>query len=1538
MKSKFIMKLAAVCVSATMFATMMLPSVSAIANTSITSVYSSATEILNLKTNNYTIPLTVEDANPVFSWEMDSNLIGQQQKAYQIVVTRDSDGKVVWDSGRVEGSQSNDVYYQGEALTAETAYSWDLTVWDAFGQSYTRETRFETGLMDPTLDAWDGAQFIGSKEMSIDAASCNLFTIETDIEVITGTKASLIFGADDYRFQNQFQNVWNVGGENYVRLEFDIADVTPEGGQAVLRLYKKGFDDDGVSENGAVSEVLFSETKIPSNVIHNENKYGPNNFSIYGCNSAITVSINGQKIANNAAFNKLTNGKGGDSNYNTYPHLNSVGFAAEAGDRFEATNYKIMVVGNNTSEEAKQVFGQNLGASYDIFKELDGVTVSNNGNRITVNGGSEGILGYADPSYGSLKMVRNTFSTDTEKTVASAKMYVTAMGIYEMYINGERMMAENADGEKVADWFNPADSQYRDTLCYHAYDVSDMIADGENAMGAILGGGWYTGYQTYTTAGNYSIFGDYEALLAKLVITYEDGSTETVVTDPSSWTVYNDGPTRAASFYQGERYDASKEAAVSVDGNVNGWATTAYDSSAWTQCENIEPREWINFDIVGRYETPIREYEWLDTTRILSTHSEDNTTYTYDMGVVMTGVPSITIPAGSLKEGDTVVMRYGEDIYPGNEDSQNTNEYYTGLYGPEGTFRKGVAGRVLHDTYRAAMASDFYIASKEDETRDVVIQPGFTFRSYRYVQITVPSRTEALPAENVHGVVISSIEKLTGTYNAATTDDTITGYVNQLFKNIQRSQLGNFMSIPTDCPQRNERMGWTGDAQAFSRTSTYNADTLKFFRQWMVALRDDQGGNGSIGNTVPAFSTSDPKKNTTSFADGSTWAAAVCMVPWQMYTQYGDTTIVEENMDAMKLWLDGMDSYDFDAEHTHLSSKTGGLADWLSVDGKTSSDIVNNAIYIYMMEVTAEMARAIGRTDIADELQERHDLAKEEWNDVYFNEELGLTTDKSGKIMDSQASYATPLNFNCFSDENLEAANARLAVLAADPNQSGNGAGVSGGGGFGGGSSGQVNCPEYSITTGFSGTPNILPALTRGGNVEEAYNMFTCTDYASWLYSVKMGSTTMWERWNSYELAFQDNGNSGMNSFNHFALGSVGSWLYEFQLGITTDHANGGAGYQDFVLQPLAGGNFTALEGSYESNYGTIESSWTADAGSITSYSATVPANTSATLYLPADASVVEHFENITGVTYTGMTTRNGVSVATFRLASGSFDFKVADGTLTASVADGYEVAAEADKSILNDVIAYAEAQKADISYGSVIPMVQETFEAALEAAKAVAADTLATDDAVFDAWVTLMGEIHKLGFVQGDKTSLAKLISAAGTIEANLDNYIEAGKAEFVCALAAARSVYADENALQDEVDPAATALLDAMVTLRLKADKSLLEQTMTIAASIDITAYTDETIAAFNAASDNANAVYANEAATQDEVDKAQQDLQAAIDGLKAVETAAETGVSVAGDKTVTTGGGNAKTGENQAAAMAATALVLAAAAFALTKKKRR
>jgi len=290
-------------------------------------------------------------------------------------------------------------------------------------------------------------------------------------------------------------------------------------------------------------------------------------------------------------------------------------------------------------------------------------------------------------------------------------------------------------------------------------------------------------------------------------------------------------------------------------------------------------------------------------------------------------------------------------------------------------------------------------------------------------------------------------------------------------------------------------------------------------------------------------------------------------------------------------WLNGMAFYRLSDEYPYLSSKASGLADHLALDNRTPPDLLNNAIYIHMMEVTAIMADAVGRADYAALLRERHDRAKADWNRAYVDPATGKTRGLRGRTIHTQASYATPLNFNVFSDENKVRAGRYLSELAANPAASGPTpeedaaqAGIrenvtSASGVLGSGNT-DFHFKPWTITTGFSGTPNILPALTRGGYIDEAFNMITCTDFASWLYPVTKGATSVWERWNSYDNAFAEHTTNDMNSFNHFALGAVGQWMYEFQLGITTDHGTGAAGYQHFVLQPLAGGIYTSLEGS----------------------------------------------------------------------------------------------------------------------------------------------------------------------------------------------------------------------------------------------------------------------------------------------------------------------------------------------------------------------
>ncbi|NDV57036.1 family 78 glycoside hydrolase catalytic domain [Bacteroides sp. 519] len=1232
------------------------------------------TKINHLTVDSRVAPLAMDIKTPDLSWQMESDEIGIKQTAYRIVVAADSDFRNLhWDSGTVNSDKSVGIVYgssiSAKPLEPETDYYWKVEVKDNKGGIHSATSTFSTGLMNPRLSAWDGACWIGSNELSLDAASAMLFTIDTKFRIVKGNKASLIFGANDFRFSNEFQNVELLSGENYVRLEFDVSGIGKQNG-AVLNVYRVGYakDDRADVPYKTISTATVPKTNI-NRLLTTANAHSENQLQIKADASFIQISINGELLIVNEGNPFVTNDtdllispfERGGGNFNTYPNLNSIGFYASAGEAVEFTDYRLMNVGQGKNVP---LFDASTGATYRIFKDIPGVSVE--GNKIYVK---DNAFGYADPSYySSLSMLRREFDISGKK-VKKAKAYVTAMGAYEMYINGKRI------GE---DWFNPGVSQYRETMTYHAYDVTDHLEKGKNAVGAILGPGFYTGYMSFTP-GNYNFFGDTEAFLLKLVVTFEDGTKETIVTDTRNWQLYKGGPVEHASMFQGERYNANKEEAV------KGWNRPGYNASNWKGAEIVKPRDWTHFDFLARRDNPIREIERPEATRVLKTHSKDRTTYTYDMGVALVGVPSVKIPAGALKQGDVVTFRYGEEIYPGNEDSPNRmlpdGTTYESLYGSQGAYRPGVAGRVLHDTYRAALATDFYTASKADESREVIIEPHFTYRGYRYIQVTVPSRKSPLPAANVKAIVLSS-EPVTGSYRGETTDET-GKLVNQLYKNIRRSQLGNFFSIPTDCPQRNERMGWTGDAQAYSRTATYNGNVQSFFRQWMVALRNDQavGGEngapaGGIGNTVPTYS----RQRERTFADGTTWAAAICMVPWQLYLQYGDVEIVKENFGSMRLWLDGMHHYKVPG-YSGLSSRTTDLADWLNIDSRTSSDICNNAIYIYMMEVSAVMSDAIGETAYAGELRRRHGEAVESFNKAYIDPATGLTrnlslTDGSaGEIIDSQTSYATPLNFNLFSEQMSvtagrykgltykESAVRRLKELAAEPARSGNEGtvimpffeGFVGAGGSDVPYNPTENSRPYTITTGFSGTPNILPALSKTGEVETAYRMLACTDFVSWLYPVKLGSTSMWERWNSYELAFEMGGRSEMNSFNHFALGSVGSWIHEYHLGITTDTG----GYQHFVLQPLPGGTYTKASGSYDSNYGTIHSSWTADKGQLTGYEFTVPANTSATVYLPVEESSVKGVRNSEGIVYIGMKMRNGVPAACFEVQSGSYKLKL---------------------------------------------------------------------------------------------------------------------------------------------------------------------------------------------------------------------------------------------------------------------------------------
>lgn len=1178
----------------------------------------SAKTIEELKTDGLSNPLGIDSEKPTFSWQMKSDTVGAAQSAYQIVV-QDMSGNVMWDSGKVESKTSTYIEYAGKELAAKTQYQWYVKVTDEKGETYTSEKNtFETALMSTEYDAWGGAEWIGSEELNFDAATASYFDLDMTLQIPEGSsKASVIFGAGDFRLANKAMNIWGSNTENsYVKYEIDIS--TPS--EPKLNIYVVGMPIKGQDKENDAKEADVT-VAIPAEALAEDSVHKDIKVNVQSTINSVTCNINDVEVDRNRALNPLGSG----TNYNSFPNVDSIGFSVPEGGMATYKDIVLNYPGENGGD-IKYYFSENVGATYDIFNGLEGVTVKQDGEKkiIEVDGSSKEVLAYADPSYGSAPMVRGEFSTEQGKQIEKARLYTTAQGVYEMYINGESV----AD-----DWFNPGNAEYQSTMPYNTYDVTDMLKEGENAMGAQLAEGWWSGYQSYT-AGCYSFYGAKQALMARLDIQYADGTTQTIVTndDDGNWTSSIEGPVEAGSFYQGERYNAQTEK------EYDGWSTADYNDGAWDKVTTIQPN-YDTFDFVTRYDEPAKVVKELTAQECLGESQEGSGSYIYDMGENVIGIPQITIPEGYCEDGDEITIRYAEILYPDLEEYREA----------------GLVGTMMVENIRAAMATDFYTATSGAQ----VIEPHFTFHGYRYIEIT--GLKKALPAENIKTEVLSSVE-MTSTY------DSSNELVNRLFLNVQNSQTSNFLSLPTDCPQRNERMGWAGDAQVFSKAASYNADVYNFYRNWLVAYRNCQRKDGSLPVFAPTFQNDKEQAPSRGFS-GISWEGALTIIPYNMYIQTGNTAIITDNIDAIDRYLDYLANNPLSEEYKNLTSKTGILADWLSIDS-TDSSLINNAVYVYLIGITRDMAKAIGRDDLVTKYEQKYTLSKEEWNSNYFDAETGLPKGSTGEASvanNTEAAYATPLRYGVFSDELIDKAVKNYVQTVKDAN--------------------------YTITSGFSGTPNLVPVLSENGYVEEAYKLFEQTDYASWLYPVTQGATSIWERWNSYTLEGGFNGNNSMNSFNHFSLGAISEWMMSDQLGITT--ATGKAGYQNFVLQPTIGGTFTYAKGSYDSDYGTIYSGWTAKDGKITGYEATVPANTTATLYLPVTEKQAACLATAEGAAYVGMESHNGQTCAKYELVAGSYKFAITD-ELSASViaAEKAQAAAEAAKKEAEAKAAEAEAAK----------------------------------------------------------------------------------------------------------------------------------------------------------------------------------------------------------------------------------------------------
>lgn len=742
-------------------------------------------------------------------------------------------------------------------------------------------------------------------------------------------------------------------------------------------------------------------------------------------------------------------------------------------------------------------------------------------------------------------MLRREFTLSG--AIEKARAYVTSRGLYEMHLNGQRV------GDQL---FTPGWTSYQKRLQYQTYDVTNLLRSGDNAVGIMLGDGWYRGFIGFSNRRNF--YGERLALLAQIKITYKDGREEIIATD-QNWKAAT-GPVQMSDIYNGEAYDARLERA--------GWASPGYADKEWSGVKlATHPKE----NLVAPAGPPVRSAEQLKPIKIIKTPSGDTVA---DMGQNMVGWVRLKVQGTA---GTTVTLRHAEVL-----DKQGN--FYTENLRP--------AKQTVQYTLKGGGVETF--------------EPHFTFQGFRYVAVNgYPG--EVTP-DSLTGIVIHSEMPPTGEF------ETSSQLINQLQRNIIWGQKGNFLDVPTDCPQRDERLGWTGDAQVFARTAAFNMDVAGFFTKWLKDVAADQFENGSVPFVVPNVLGNN--------AGGSAaWADAAVIIPWTVYLSYGDKRILEEQYESMARWVEYMkkragDDYVWDGDFH--------FGDWLAFastasdypGATTGKDLIATAFFAHSTDLLGRAAQILGRSDDAARYGEQLTRIKSA-----FRREFVTETGRVGE--NTQTAYAIALQFDLLPDQLRPVAAKRLA---------------------------QEVRQRKHLTTGFVGTPYLCHVLSRYGYLDEAYMLLNREQYPSWLYPVKQGATTIWERWDGIKPdgTFQD---KGMNSFNHYAYGAIGEWMYRVMAGIEIDEAI--PGYKHILIQPQPGGGFTSVKASHKTMYGKVSSAWTLREGRF-ELAVEVPANTRATVRLPK--------AQVANITESGRAAANGNGITGVRQEGDSVIIEIGSG------------------------------------------------------------------------------------------------------------------------------------------------------------------------------------------------------------------------------------------------------------------------------------
>ena len=660
------------------------------------------------------------------------------------------------------------------------------------------------------------------------------------------------------------------------------------------------------------------------------------------------------------------------------------------------------------------------------------------------------------------------------------------------------------------DYLTPGWTDYNKRVYYNTYDVTELVRGvGANAVGAVLSAGWYAGAIGWKSERFH--YGNRPKLWVQLELERDDGTIRTIATDGAWKTAF--GPILEGEFLAGEVYDARLE--------MPGWSEPEFDDSAWGP---VAVTDAIEAQLQAHPGVPIRETGRVEPVAITELKPG---VLIVDMGQNFAGVARLKVkgPAGTK-----VTMRFAEMLNPD--------------------------GSIYTTNLRTARAADTYVLKGQGEE---VWQPQSTFHGFRYVEVTgYPGK---MPEGAITGIAINSDTPLVGSFECSSP------MVNQLYRNIVWTQRANFISVPTDCPQRDERMGWTGDAQVFIRAASYNADVGAFFTKWLVDLEDAQRDDGAVYVVAPQVVTDN--------AGVAAWSDAAVICPATMYWVYGDVRFLEKHYDMMVRWV----------EHCRANSKdllrpAEGYGDWLSIEADTPKDVLGTAYFAESTKLVARTAEILGKKEDAAKYERLFDQIKAAFNRAYVADD--------GRIKgNTQTCYTLALWFELLAEEKREAA---IRHLVED-----------------------IKARDTRLSTGFVGTSCLMPTLTAVGQNQLAYELLLSEKFPSWGYSIKHGATSIWERWDGWtaEKGFQ---NPGMNSFAHYSFGAVARWMFQTVAGIDTD----GPGFQRLVIRPQPADGLSWVKASYRSPHGLIATEWKTEGDRFT-LDVTIPANTTAKVYVPAD-------------------------------------------------------------------------------------------------------------------------------------------------------------------------------------------------------------------------------------------------------------------------------------------------------------------------------